>query len=138
MKLNSLSVGQRLALSGAIVIIGHRPSGPPTQWPPTETHDVHAARRPCESLALTAPGDTLAIRSWLHPLRGWSLRETPGGPINFKGTRSSHRHGLKSFHLNQFIVQLGLRLPQVKLGLHVQPELSAIAKQRSQTKRHLG
>jgi hypothetical protein len=27
---------------------------------------------------------------------------------------------------------------QVKLGLHVQPELCAIAKQRSQTQRHLG
>jgi len=36
-------------------------SGPPTQWQPTETHDVHAALRPCESLALAALGKILFV-----------------------------------------------------------------------------
>ena len=42
-------------------------------------HDVHASRRPCESHALAAPGDTLLVCSWLHLLKGRSLRKTRGG-----------------------------------------------------------
>lgn len=51
---------------------------------------------------------------------------------------SSHCQRIKSLHLTEFIMQPGLRMPQVKLGLHVQPELCAIAQQRSQPQRHLG
>ena len=51
--------------------------------------------------------------------------------------RSSHCQPFKLLYLTKFSLQFGLGLPQVKLGLHVQPELCPIAKERSEAQRHL-
>ena len=47
-----------------------------------ETHDVHAARKLYESLALAATVDTLFVCSWLLPLKGKRLRKTLSGSVS--------------------------------------------------------
>jgi hypothetical protein len=69
----------------------------PSGSPPTATGTRARARRPSGPLARGPPAGTWLNSSWLHPLKGWSLRITRRGSLHLLtsvGHSSSAIHGL--------------------------------------------